>query len=50
MLPGGLGSTEVTLVALLTLGGILAAVGIRFATFWLADDGLRLAGGAAGAG
>ncbi len=42
MLPGGLGSTEATLVALLTLGGAalvpatLAAVGIRLATLWLA--------------
>lgn len=36
MLPGGLGSTEATLVALLTLGGTLAAVGIRLATLWLA--------------
>ena len=42
MLPGGLGSTEATLVVLLTLGGAalvpatLAAVGIRLATLWLA--------------
>lgn len=42
MLPGGLGSTEATLVALLTLGGAalvpatLSAVGIRLATLWLA--------------
>lgn len=36
MLPGGLGSTEATLVALLTLGGTLAVVGIRLATRWLA--------------
>lgn len=42
MLPGGLGSTEATLVALLTYTGAdlapasLAAVGIRLATLWLA--------------
>ena len=42
MLPGGLGSTEATIVALLTLGGAalgpasLAAVGIRLTTLWLA--------------
>lgn len=42
MLPGGLGSTEATLVALLAVAGAplapasLAAVGIRLATLWLA--------------
>jgi uncharacterized protein (TIRG00374 family) len=42
MLPGGLGSTEATVIALLSVGGVslvtasLAAVGIRLATLWLA--------------
>jgi uncharacterized protein (TIRG00374 family) len=42
MLPGGIGSTEAALVALLTLSGtglavaVLAAVGIRLATLWFA--------------
>lgn len=42
MLPGGIGSTEVTLVALLSLfdvplgTAVLAAVGIRFASMWFA--------------
>ena len=42
MLPGGLGSTEAILIALLTFSGAalapasLAAVGIRLATLWLA--------------
>jgi uncharacterized protein (TIRG00374 family) len=42
MLPGGLGSTEATLIALLGLAGVplvsasLAAVGIRLATLWFA--------------
>jgi uncharacterized protein (TIRG00374 family) len=40
MLPGGVGSTEVTIVALLSLDGVavgvatLAAIGIRLASFW----------------
>jgi uncharacterized protein (TIRG00374 family) len=42
MLPGGLGSTEITIVALLTIQGVqlsvaaIAAVGIRLATIWFA--------------
>jgi len=42
MMPGGVGSTEVTIVALLAVFGVstaqatLAAVGIRFATLWFA--------------
>jgi uncharacterized protein (TIRG00374 family) len=42
MLPGGVGSTELTIVVLLSLYGVatsiasLAAVGIRFATIWFA--------------
>jgi uncharacterized protein (TIRG00374 family) len=42
MLPGGLGSTEATIVALLSAEGVelslalLAAVGIRLATLWFA--------------
>lgn len=42
MLPGGIGSTEAALVALLTMSGaglavaVLAAVGIRLATLWFA--------------
>lgn len=42
MMPGGVGSTEVTIIALLAIFGIstaqatLAAVGIRFATLWFA--------------
>lgn len=42
MMPGGIGSTEVTIVALLAVFGVstaqatLAAVGIRFATLWFA--------------
>lgn len=42
MLPGGLGSTEITIVALLAIQGVqlsvaaIAAVGIRVATIWFA--------------
>ncbi|MEO6368880.1 MAG: lysylphosphatidylglycerol synthase domain-containing protein, partial [Steroidobacteraceae bacterium] len=42
MLPGGFGSTEATIAAMLTLYGValplavLAAVGIRLATIWFA--------------
>jgi uncharacterized membrane protein YbhN (UPF0104 family) len=42
MLPGGVGSTELTIVILLGLYGVatptatLVAVGIRFATIWFA--------------
>ena len=42
MIPGGVGSTEVTIVALLSLFGVsigtatLAAIGIRFASMWFA--------------
>jgi uncharacterized membrane protein YbhN (UPF0104 family) len=42
MVPGGVGSTEVTLVALLALFDVplgtaaLAAIGIRFASMWFA--------------
>jgi uncharacterized membrane protein YbhN (UPF0104 family) len=42
MLPGGLGSTETTIVALLSLYtenlslAVLAAIGIRFSTLWFA--------------
>jgi uncharacterized membrane protein YbhN (UPF0104 family) len=42
MLPGGVGTTEVTLVALLSLFNVplgtatLAAIGIRFTSMWFA--------------
>jgi uncharacterized membrane protein YbhN (UPF0104 family) len=42
MLPGGLGSTETTIVGLLSLYtanlslAVLAAIGIRFSTLWFA--------------